>query len=167
MLVLITSCLLQMKDDNDKFVKFDEGDAYYIPPGHMIKINKDTELMEFSQDQILSQVAGEKAAEKAPEPKSDVTKVPMGKISYTDKAPNKTMKDANGKTATGTVMKFANGEKIVNRIVIQEGFDWATGVKPCLPGCPDWCPATHFGFIAKVPCPQLYCISALVQSVLL
>merc|ERR1712224_33461 len=27
------------------------------------------------------------------------------------------------------------------------GFDWRANVKPILPGCPDWCPATHFGYL--------------------
>ena len=33
------------------------------------------------------------------------------------------------------------------RISIKAGFDWAKTVKPILPGCPDWCPATHFGYL--------------------
>lgn len=32
-------------------------------------------------------------------------------------------------------------------IVLKPGFDWRKSVSPLLPGCPQWCPATHFGFL--------------------
>jgi len=32
-------------------------------------------------------------------------------------------------------------------ITIKPGFDWRKSVSPLLPGCPEWCPATHFGFL--------------------
>lgn len=37
--------------------------------------------------------------------------------------------------------------KQMMRIEIKAGFDWRKTVKPLLPNCPDWCPATHFGYI--------------------
>eukprot|EP00277_Geminigera_cryophila_P009649 CAMPEP_0179405780 /NCGR_PEP_ID=MMETSP0799-20121207/488_1 /TAXON_ID=46947 /ORGANISM="Geminigera cryophila, Strain CCMP2564" /LENGTH=123 /DNA_ID=CAMNT_0021176689 /DNA_START=274 /DNA_END=645 /DNA_ORIENTATION=- len=39
------------------------------------------------------------------------------------------------------------GGRMVNRIELKAGFDWRATVKPKLPGCPDWCPATHFGYL--------------------
>ena len=33
------------------------------------------------------------------------------------------------------------------RIDIKAGFDWQESVRPHLPGKPEWCPATHFGYL--------------------
>lgn len=41
------------------------------------------------------------------------------------------------------------GGKKASKLWIEPGFDWRCVCKPILPGCPDWCPATHFGFIEK------------------
>ena len=35
----------------------------------------------------------------------------------------------------------------VARIEADAGFDWTASVKPLLPGHPDWCPSTHFGYL--------------------
>ena len=32
-------------------------------------------------------------------------------------------------------------------ICLDVGFDWASMVGTNLPGCPTWCPATHFGYL--------------------
>ena len=37
--------------------------------------------------------------------------------------------------------------KQVMRIEIQAGFEWSESIKPILPGKPDWCPSSHFGFL--------------------
>merc|ERR1711966_603345 len=50
---------------------------------------------------------------------------------------------------TMTIGKLANGSKTVNKASIQCGWNWLTCAKPMLPGCPDWCPATHFGLVKK------------------
>lgn len=42
--------------------------------------------------------------------------------------------------------KLPDGRQ-VQRIKIQKGFDWRTSIGPILPGCPEWCPATHFGYL--------------------
>jgi len=39
------------------------------------------------------------------------------------------------------------GDKTSMKITIAPGFDWKTQVGPKLPGCPAWCPATHFGYL--------------------
>lgn len=39
------------------------------------------------------------------------------------------------------------GGKQMTRLAIQKGFDWKKSISPLLPGCPDWCPATHFGYL--------------------
>jgi hypothetical protein len=44
------------------------------------------------------------------------------------------------------VKKFDDGRQ-VTRIHIDKDFDWTATVKPILPGCPDWCPAAHFGYL--------------------
>ena len=38
------------------------------------------------------------------------------------------------------------GQKMT-RIQLQKGFDWKSNISPMLPGCPEWCPATHFGYL--------------------
>ena len=35
----------------------------------------------------------------------------------------------------------------VARIEADAGFDWTASVKPLLPGHPDWCPSTDFGYL--------------------
>merc|ERR1719263_1523878 len=57
------------------------------------------------------------------------------------------MKDEAGKEVTMTIGKLANGSKTVSKASIQCGWNWLTCAKPMLPGCPDWCPATHFGYL--------------------
>ena len=51
-----------------------------------------------------------------------------------------------GKQAKMFIFKLPDGKQI-NRIEIQAGFSWTDYIKPVLPGCPDWCPATHFGYL--------------------
>lgn len=67
--------------------------------------------------------------------------------------PNTTLLDYS----TGTRKQFDEGAyaDIVSSeggytsmcITIKPGFDWRKSVSPLLPGCPAWCPATHFGFM--------------------
>ena len=35
------------------------------------------------------------------------------------------------------------------RIALPAGFDWGKTVSPLLPGCPDWCRSTHFGYLGS------------------
>lgn len=42
---------------------------------------------------------------------------------------------------------FKSGDKQTMRMEIDPNFSWRDTVKPILPGCPDWCPATHFGYL--------------------
>lgn len=51
-----------------------------------------------------------------------------------------------GKQARMFVSKFPGGRQ-VSRIEIDPGFDWRKSIKPILPNCPHWCPATHFGYL--------------------
>jgi len=51
-----------------------------------------------------------------------------------------------GQQAKMFITKYEGGRQ-ANRIVIDAGFDWTKSIKPHLPGCPDWCPATHFGYL--------------------
>jgi len=38
-------------------------------------------------------------------------------------------------------------DKTSMKITLQPGFDWCQSIAPKLPGCPSWCPATHFGYL--------------------
>ena len=59
-------------------------------------------------------------------------------------APAKVM----GEEGTGAKMwMFTSQGKKLSRIAIDAGFDWVKTVSPMLPGCPEWCPATHFGYL--------------------
>ena len=43
-------------------------------------------------------------------------------------------------------MRKVDNKQVV-RIEIQAGFEWSESIKPILPGKPDWCPSSHFGFL--------------------
>jgi hypothetical protein len=60
-------------------------------------------------------------------------------------APDKLL-GPEGKQGKIYVKKSGDG-RIVQKMFLQKGFDWISTVKPLLPGCPDWCPATHFGYL--------------------
>lgn len=51
-----------------------------------------------------------------------------------------------GSAAMMWLNKLPDGRQVA-RIKVQKGFDWRASVAPKLPGCPQWCPATHFGFL--------------------
>lgn len=51
-----------------------------------------------------------------------------------------------GKQAKMYISHFESGRK-ASRLEIDAGFNWRESIKPHLPGCPDWCPATHFGYL--------------------
>lgn len=51
-----------------------------------------------------------------------------------------------GKQAKMFIKKYDEGRQAV-RLEIDKGFNWRESIKPHLPGCPDWCPATHFGYL--------------------
>lgn len=53
---------------------------------------------------------------------------------------------SEGKQAKMFINKFDEGRQ-TTRIEIDAGFSWRESIKPHLPGCPDWCPATHFGYL--------------------
>mmetsp|Transcript_13656 Transcript_13656/g.61315 ORF Transcript_13656/g.61315 Transcript_13656/m.61315 type:complete len:133 (-) Transcript_13656:121-519(-) len=38
-------------------------------------------------------------------------------------------------------------DKTTMEITLKPGFDWLKEVSPKLPGCPEWCPANHFGYL--------------------
>jgi len=51
-----------------------------------------------------------------------------------------------GAQAAMWMNKLPDGRQVM-RIKVQKGFDWRASVAPILPGCPEWCPATHFGYL--------------------
>lgn len=62
-----------------------------------------------------------------------------------DKKPDKVI-GPEGKQAKMFITKYEGGRQ-ASKIIIDAGFDWTESIKPHLPGCPDWCPATHFGYL--------------------
>ena len=61
-------------------------------------------------------------------------------------APTKIMGEAGGPQAKAYINKFDQGRQSM-RIYLDKDFDWRKSVAPLLPGCPEWCPATHFGYL--------------------
>ena len=59
--------------------------------------------------------------------------------------PDKVM-GPEGKQAKMFISKYEEGRQ-ASRIEIDAGFDWRASIQPHLPGKPDWCPATHFGYL--------------------
>ena len=137
---------VQMKDE-DKWMTFEEGDAYFVPPGHLPDFPEDTEFFEFSQDQTYVKLAEGTSDTSTPAPATEPATFAPGHAKYKDMPNTKEMTDGNGKKASMIMAKFADGTRTVNRITIEEGFEWSSGVRPHLPGCPAHCPATHFGVI--------------------
>ena len=64
---------------------------------------------------------------------------------FTNKQPDKILGE-EGNQARMYIAKLPEGRQVC-RIEIEAGFDWNKSIKPILPGCPDWCPATHFGYL--------------------
>lgn len=64
-----------------------------------------------------------------------------------DMAPTKMMGPEES-CAKMWVSKLPDGRQ-TSRIEIKKGFSWREHIKPILPNQPDWCPATHFGYLAK------------------
>jgi len=60
-------------------------------------------------------------------------------------APDKVL-GPTGRQAKMWMTKLPDGRQAA-RIAIDQGFSWTETIKPILPGCPDWCPATHFGYL--------------------
>lgn len=126
------------KDGTEKTVK--EGEAYLIPPGHRPKIEKDAVMVEFSQDPTYTAVVeGQAVVPPAPEPVPDTYFcTPVGD----EGTPTKQLENAK---------MFVNkheGRQLMC-ICLKPGFDWKKEASPMLPGAPDWCPATHFGYLKQ------------------
>lgn len=41
------------------------------------------------------------------------------------------------------------GGKKAMKMWLEPGFNWTKTIRPLLPGCPEWCPATHFGYLEQ------------------
>lgn len=66
-------------------------------------------------------------------------------FSIKDRIPDKIMGDNNCQ-AKMYLAKLDDGRQI-SFIQIDKNFNWTKMVKPMLPNNPDWCPATHFGYL--------------------
>lgn len=53
---------------------------------------------------------------------------------------------SEGKQAKIYINKFDEGRQ-TSRIEIDPGFNWNESIRPHLPNRPEWCPATHFGYL--------------------
>jgi quercetin dioxygenase-like cupin family protein len=141
-----------MQDGTKVTVK--QGETYLIPPGHLPSVDQDTVMIEFAQEQIYtSKEFLEKQASADQKPQAETSKpteAPAQKAEIISKpcdtdAPTKAM-GPEGAGAKMYMNKLSDG-RTATRIVLEKGFDWLANVKPILPGCPDWCPATHFGYL--------------------
>jgi hypothetical protein len=52
-------------------------------------------------------------------------------------------KDMNGASVSITDVAGLRAMEIC----VEAGFDWKEKVGKNMPGCPEWCPATHFGYL--------------------
>lgn len=134
---------VQMEDGSTRTIR--AGESYFIPPGHLPVMDEDAVMVEFSQDETYTNkkfIEGEKA--EAPTAPAPVEKLEpfcqpcTGELLQSE--PSKTMGEAK------MWMQKQQGRQMV-RAAMKAGFDWTTTVKPMLPGCPEWCPATHFGYV--------------------
>ena len=122
---------------------FKAGEAYLIPPGHRPTGEKDAVMFEFSQDPTWVKAVGAEAATAPAEPTPEA--VVCQPCSTELGEPTKNLDKAQ--------MWITKGEgRQMMRIKLQAGFDWAKTAAPMLPkdangNCPEWCPATHFGYL--------------------
>ena len=137
---------IKLKDGTEQTIK--AGESYFVPPGHLPVMTKGAVMVEFSQDETYTNkafVEGTAGAAPAPTPAA-----PVGEMMFCQPCeeelgePSKVMGEANHEAKMW--VKKEEGRQMM-RIKIKAGFDWAKTVKPILPGCPDWCPATHFGYL--------------------
>jgi quercetin dioxygenase-like cupin family protein len=146
---------VKFKDGTDKVIK--AGEAYFIPPGHLPLMSKSAVMVDFSQDETYTNkqfIAGEKAEEKPDEPKPAVETTEELDM-FCQPCSDELLVVEPTKKLDGAKMwiKKEAGRQMM-RIDIAEGFDWRKSVAPMLPkdakGCsPEWCPATHFGYLEK------------------
>jgi hypothetical protein len=137
---------IKLKDGTEQTIK--AGESYFVPPGHLPVMTKGAVMVEFSQDETYTNkafVEGTAGAAPAPTPAA-----PVGEMMFCQPCeeelgePSKVMGEANHEAKMW--VKKEEGRQMM-RIKIKAGFDWVKTVKPILPGCPDWCPATHFGYL--------------------
>jgi len=130
---------VQMKDGTTKTVK--AGESYFIPPGHLPMLSQDAVMVEFAQDETYTSLIDGKPVGKAPAPPADA-ELFCQPCSTEIGEPTKVMGDGTAKMW----IKKEYGQQMM-RIELKKGFDWKKTVSPMLPGCPEWCPATHFGYL--------------------
>jgi len=134
---------LEFKDGSKKTVK--AGESYLVPPGHRPIMDKATVMIEFSQDPTWTKAMGEEAATAAPPVQAAPDEFVCQPCEQEIGAPTKDLDKAK--------MWITKGEgRQMMRISIEAGFDWLKTAAPMLPKdaegkCPEWCPATHFGYL--------------------
>jgi len=151
---------VKLKDGTSKTIK--AGESYYIPPGHLPVMEQDAVMVEFSQDETYTTMVDGvfTAPAKAAPPPADAS-VFCQPCEAEIGEPSKVMGDGAAKMW----IKKEYGQQMM-RINIAKGFDWKKTISPILPGCPDWCPATHFGYLesgemgVKLPDGSSYNIKA-------
>jgi len=130
---------VKMKDGTTKTIK--AGESYFVPPGHLPVMEKDAVMIEFSQDETYTSMIDGKPAEKPPPPPADAVcfcQPCEGELGE----PTKVM----GEGMAQMWITKESGQQMM-RVAIKKGFDWKATISPILPGCPEWCPATHFGYL--------------------
>jgi len=134
---------VEFKDGSKKTVK--AGESYLVPPGHRPVMDKAAVMIEFSQDPTWVKAVGAEATAAPP-----VKETPPEAFVC---QPCENELGAPTKEFDGAKMWVTKAEgKQFMRIAIPAGFDWLKSAAPMLPkdaegNCPEWCPATHFGYL--------------------
>jgi len=132
-----------LKDGTKQVVK--AGESYLIPPGHLPVMEKDAVMVEFSQDPTWVHAVGAGEAAAAPAPDAPPSAYVCQPCEPDLGQPTKEF--------DGAKMWITKGEgKQMMRIHMPPAFDWIKSASPMLPkdangNCPEWCPATHFGYL--------------------
>jgi len=131
---------IELKDGTKFTIK--AGESYLVPPGHRPVMDEAAVMVEFSQDPTWVKAVGAETDAKAEAPPEAYVCQPcepeLGEPT---------------KAFGGAKMWITKGEgKQMMRINIPSGFNWLEVAAPMLPkdadgNCPQWCPATHFGYL--------------------
>jgi len=131
---------IELKDGSKFTIK--GGESYLVPPGHRPVMEKAAVMVEFSQDPTWVKAVGAETDAKAETPPEAYVCQPcepeLG-------APTKDMGGAKIWITKGVGFQMMSFN-------IPAGFDWLANAAPMLPkdadgNCPQWCPATHFGYL--------------------
>jgi quercetin dioxygenase-like cupin family protein len=136
---------VEFKDGSKQVIK--AGQSYLVPPGHRPVLEKDAVMVEFSQDPTWVKAVG---APNDEHPATAPIEPPPESFFCQPCEPDLGPPSKDLEKAKMWVAKH-EGKQFM-RLSIQAGFDWRKEAAPMLPknadgSCPEWCPATHFGYL--------------------